>query len=158
MERIQAGQPFEVIVDYAHTMNAFCSVLATIREGLRGQARLMAVFGATGSRDRGKRPVLAQIARRYTDFFVITDEDPYEEQPDEIIDEIASGVPREEEGSRFARELDRGRAIEMALRRACPGDTVIILGKGHERSMVVNGQKRPWSDVDAARATLKARR
>jgi UDP-N-acetylmuramoyl-L-alanyl-D-glutamate--2,6-diaminopimelate ligase len=155
MERIEAGQPFDVIVDYAHTMNAFCTVLATLRERLGSPGRLIAVFGATGSRDRGKRPVLAQIARRYTDFFIITDEDPYEEQPERIIDEIACGVPPEEEGTRFARELDRGSAIETALRRALPGDAVVILGKGHERSMVVNGQKRPWSDVDAVRAILE---
>jgi UDP-N-acetylmuramoyl-L-alanyl-D-glutamate--2,6-diaminopimelate ligase len=155
MERVQEGQPFDVIVDYAHTMNAFCSVLATIRERLERPARLIAVFGATGSRDRSKRPVLARIARRYSDFFLITDEDPYEEHPAAIIDEIASGVAAEVDGIRFARELVRGRAIELALQRARPGDTVVILGKGHERSMVVNGRKRPWSDVEAARAALK---
>jgi UDP-N-acetylmuramoyl-L-alanyl-D-glutamate--2,6-diaminopimelate ligase len=157
LERVERGQPFGVVVDYAHTMNAFRSVLATLRESTPPPRRLIAVFGATGDRDHAKRPVLAQVAREFADFFVVTDEDPYGERPESIIDEVVAGLPREEEGRRYAREDDRGRAIELALRRARPGDTVVILGKGHEQSMVVNGQKKPWSDVAAASAALEGR-
>lgn len=156
MERVQAGQPFEVVVDYAHTMHAFRTVLSILRAGTPPPGRLIAVFGATGDRDRSKRPELARIAREYTDFFIITNEDPYGERPESIMAEVAAGVPREEEGQRFVREEDRAHAIECALRRARPGDTIAILGKGHEQSMVVNGRKKPWSDSAVARRALEA--
>jgi UDP-N-acetylmuramoyl-L-alanyl-D-glutamate--2,6-diaminopimelate ligase len=155
MERVNAGQPFEIIVDYAHTMHAFRTVLSALRSRPDAAGRLIAVFGATGARDRAKRPELARIARQYADFFIITNEDPYDEEPDAIIAEVASGVPRDEEGVRYTCEPDRGQAIRGALERARPGDTVIILGKGHEQSMVVNGRKQPWSDVAAARRALE---
>jgi len=155
MERVMAGQAFDIIVDYAHTAQAFRSVLGAVRERTPSPGRVIAVFGATGDRDRAKRPVLAQIAREYVDFFIITNEDPYREHPDAIIAEVASGVPCEEEGIRFRCEQDRERAIQEAVCRAGPGDTVIILGKGHEQSMVVNGRKEPWSDVAAARRALE---
>jgi UDP-N-acetylmuramoyl-L-alanyl-D-glutamate--2,6-diaminopimelate ligase len=155
MERVDLGQNFAVIVDYAHTEHAFRSVLSTLRERDPG-GRLIAVFGATGNRDRGKRPNLGRIARDYTDYFIITNEDPYGEQPDAIITEVASGLPREEEGTRYVREADRGDAIRQAVEAAGPGDTVIILGKGHEQSIVVEGRKVPWSDVAAVRQAIGA--
>jgi UDP-N-acetylmuramoyl-L-alanyl-D-glutamate--2,6-diaminopimelate ligase len=154
LQRVDEGQPFHVLVDYAHTINAFRSVLAELRRQTSG--RLIAVFGAAGNRDRAKRPYLAQLALEYTDFFVITNEDPFGEDASAIIAQIASGVPAEEMGSRCERENDRGRAIARAIARAEPGDTVIILGKGHERSIVANGQKEPWNDVEAARKALRA--
>ena len=155
MERVSAGQPFEVVVDYAHTMHAFRTVLATMRDQTPAPRRVIAVFGATGDRDRSKRPVLARVAREYADFFIITNEDPYRERADAIIAEVASGVPRQEEGIRFRCEQDRERAIREAIRSARPGDTVVILGKGHEQSMMVNGRKEPWSDVAAVRRVLE---
>ncbi len=156
MQRVDMGQDFEVIVDYAHTEHAFRTVLAEL--GCRAsRGRLIAVFGATGDRDRAKRPNLGRIARQYADYFIITNEDPYSEQPEAIIAEVASGLPQEEEGSHFERELDRGAAIRGAIERAHPGDTVIILGKGHEQSIVMDGRKEPWSDVAAARAAIEAR-
>jgi UDP-N-acetylmuramoyl-L-alanyl-D-glutamate--2,6-diaminopimelate ligase len=156
MQRIQCGQPFEVMVDYGHTPNAFRSVLSALRE--TSQGNLIAVFGATGNRDRQKRPVLAQIAREYATFFIITNEDPFDEDVDMIIAEVAAGVPTSEEGSRFVREPERGQAIRLAIERAEPGDTVVILGKGHETSIVSNGRKQPWSDVGTVRAVLESRR
>jgi UDP-N-acetylmuramoyl-L-alanyl-D-glutamate--2,6-diaminopimelate ligase len=155
MQRVDVGQPFEVIVDYAHTSHAFRSVLATLRERTPAPRRLIAVFGATGDRDRGKRPELARLAHQYADFFVITNEDPYGEDPETIIEEVAAGAPHEEEGIRYLREIDRGRAIAEAVARAHPGDTVVILGKGHEQSIVVDGRKQPWSDVSAAHQALQ---
>jgi UDP-N-acetylmuramoyl-L-alanyl-D-glutamate--2,6-diaminopimelate ligase len=155
LQRVSAGQPFDVLVDYAHTMHAFESVLASLRERTPHPRRLIAVFGAAGDRDRAKRPVLARIVRDFADFFVITNEDPFGEHPDAIVDEIAAELPREERGTRFERELDRTVAIRMALSRARPGDTVVILGKGHEQSIVVNGHRQPWSDVDVIRRVLE---
>jgi UDP-N-acetylmuramoyl-L-alanyl-D-glutamate--2,6-diaminopimelate ligase len=156
MQRICCGQPFEVIVDYGHTPNAFQSVLSTLRQTSRG--RLIAVFGATGNRDRQKRPVLARIAHEYADFSIITNEDPFGEDVEAIIAEVVAGVPASEEGSRYVREPDRGQAIRLAIDRAEPGDTVVILGKGHETSIVSHGQKQPWSDVVTVHTVLEGRR
>jgi len=153
---VRAGQPFEVVVDYAHTKNAFASVLGTVRAGTPPPRRVIAVFGAAGNRDRDKRPVLARLARRYADFFIVTNEDPCDEPAEKIMAEIAAGVPAEEEGDRFIREPDRGRAIRRALALAQPGDAVVILGKGHEQSIVVQGRKEPWSDVAAVQDALGA--
>jgi UDP-N-acetylmuramoyl-L-alanyl-D-glutamate--2,6-diaminopimelate ligase len=153
-QMVKEGQPFEVVIDYAHTVHAFDSMLKTLRERNGGGGRLILVFGAAGDRDRAKRPELARIAEKYADYFVITNEDPYGEEPQAIIDEIASGVSIKE-GSGFRCEADRARAIEMALGLAQAGDTVAILGKGHEKSIVRNGSKEPWSDISAVRESLK---
>jgi UDP-N-acetylmuramoyl-L-alanyl-D-glutamate--2,6-diaminopimelate ligase len=153
---VDVGQPFEVLVDYAHTVNAFRSVLAALRPP--PPRRLIAVFGAAGNRDRAKRPMLARLAREYADFFIVTNEDPFDEEPEAIISEITAGVPADERGRRFEIEADRGRAIEAGVVMARPGDRVVILGKGHEHSIVVNGRKETWSDVAAARDALAVRR
>jgi UDP-N-acetylmuramoyl-L-alanyl-D-glutamate--2,6-diaminopimelate ligase len=86
---------------------------------------------------------------------VITNEDPFGEQPDAILDEIEAELPKVERGMRFERELDRALAIRMALIRARPGDAVVILGKGHEQSIVADGNREPWSDVDVVRRVLE---
>jgi len=154
--RVRAGQPFEVVVDYAHTKNAFASVLGTVRAATPPPRQVIAVFGAAGNRDRDKRPVLARLARHYADFFIITNEDPCDEPAEKIMAEIAAGVPAAEEGDRFIREPDRGRAIRRALALATPGDAVVILGKGHEQSIAVQGRQEPWSDVAAVQDALGA--
>ncbi len=157
MERIECGQPFDIIVDYGHTVNAFRSVLSSLRAEQSGSSRLIAVFGAAGGRDRGKRPIFGSIARQFTDFFIITNEDPCGEDLNSIIADVASGVPAQDEGTRFQRDPDRRRAIRTALETARPGDTVVILGKGHERSIVMGGAKYPWSDVAVVRDVLEGR-
>ncbi len=154
--RVRAGQPFEVVVDYAHTKNAFASVLSTVRVATPPPRQVIAVFGAAGNRDRDKRPVLARLARRYADFFIVTNEDPCDEPAEKIMAEIAAGVPAAEEGDRFIREPDRGRAIRRALALAQAGDAVVILGKGHEQSIVVEGRKEAWSDVTTVQDALGA--
>jgi UDP-N-acetylmuramyl-tripeptide synthetase len=153
LQEVGNGAPFRVLVDYAHTPHAFRSVLTELRGQTAG--RLIAVFGATGNRDVGKRPVLGAIAGELADFFIITNEDPFGEDADEIIEQVARGAPAGTEGTRFVRVHDRGEAIKLALERAEPGDTVVITGKGHEQSIVVNGHKEPWNDVDAVRCVLE---
>lgn len=153
MERIDAGQPFTVVIDYAHTPHALGAVLAELRRQTPGH--LIAVFGAAGNRDRAKRPLLARIARTHADFFYITDEDPCDEDPRSIMDQIAAGVPPAERGRRFELEPSRKRAIAAALDRARPGDTVIITGKGHERSIQVAELAVPWSDAGTVRQLLE---
>jgi UDP-N-acetylmuramoyl-L-alanyl-D-glutamate--2,6-diaminopimelate ligase len=155
LERIFLGQPFEVVVDYAHTMNAYQSVLPALRAETEPRGQLIVVFGAAGDRDRAKRPMLAREARKHAGFLVVTNEDPYSERPEAIIDEVASGLPADEEGIRWMRASDRAAAIRIALERARPGDTVVMLGKGHEASMVVGSEKLPHSDAEIARRILK---
>jgi UDP-N-acetylmuramoyl-L-alanyl-D-glutamate--2,6-diaminopimelate ligase len=155
LQRVEAGQEYAVFVDYAHTVHAFRTVLTTLRERTPPPGRLIVVFGAAGDRDRAKRPVLARLAREYADFSIITNEDPCSEDPDAIIEQIAAGLPSEEEGSRFVRELDRACAIKQGLNRARPGDTVVILGKGHEQSIEANGDKQAWSDVSVVLELLE---
>ncbi|HEX6506885.1 MAG TPA: cyanophycin synthetase, partial [Chloroflexota bacterium] len=128
--------------------------LSTLRATTPGPGRLIAVFGAAGGRDRQKRPTLAQIAREFADYAIITNEDPFGEEATEIMAQIAAGLPPGEEGVRFHREPDRARAIEMALELARPGDTVAVLGKGHEQSIAENGRSVSWSDVEVVRAAL----
>lgn len=154
MERIAAGQPFTVIVDYAHTPEGFRKTLEALKPLTSG--RVIVVFGCAGERDRERRVGMGRVAAELTDFAVLTNEDPRSEDADAIIEEIAStmrgaGAP---EGDRFVRVSDRTKAIRTVFERAVPGDLVLLAGKGHEQSMIVGDQKLPWDDRKVARAQL----
>lgn len=154
LRRIDAGQPFTVIVDYAHTPEALQRVLELVRELVPG--RLITVFGSAGERDRAKRPLQGAIAARLADFSVFTSEDPRFEDPEQIIDEIAEGArgAGAVEGRDFLRIEDRSQAIREALRRATPGDAVLLLGKGHERCIIYGSERRPWDESAEALSAL----
>ncbi len=155
MERVDAGQPFTVIVDYAHTPESLDKVLALLRPLTRG--RLLAVFGSAGERDRAKRPRLAEVAARYADLFVITQEDPRLEDPAGILREIEAGAiaAGKRAGADYLVIGDRAEAVREAIRRAGPGDTVLLAGKGHEASIIVGEEKVPWDEAGAARDALR---
>ncbi len=155
MERIDCGQPFSVVVDYAHTPESLDKVLALMRPLTKG--RLIAVIGSAGERDRAKRPRLAQVAARYADLFVITQEDPRLEDPAAILAEIEAGAldAGKRRGEDYLVIDEREAAIREAVRRARSGDTVVLAGKGHERSIIVGETKRPWDEAGAARAALR---
>jgi len=157
MERVEAGQPFAVIVDYAHTPESLDKVLSLLRPLTKG--RLIAVFGSAGERDRAKRPRLAEVAARYADLFVITQEDPRLEDPKRILAEIEAGAiaAGKRSGDDFLVIDDRTQAVREAIRRAADGDTVLLAGKGHEASIIVGEQKLPWDEAGAARAALRDR-
>ena len=157
MDRIDAGQPFTVIVDYAHTPESLEKVLALLRPLTPG--RLIAVFGSAGERDRTKRPKLALAAAKYADRFFITQEDPRLEDPAAILSEIEAGAREAgKEPDRDYRVIDdRTEAIYAAIADAAEGDTVLLAGKGHEASIIVGEEKRPWDEAGAARAALRAR-
>ncbi len=144
-------EPFTVIVDYAHTPDALEKVYQTIREVFKG--RLIGVLGATGGgRDRWKRPALGKIAEQYLDKIIITNEDPYDENPQTIIDEVAAGLKQKQP----ERILDRRQAIQGALKLAQKSDVVIITGKGCEPWMcVTRGKKIPWDDRQVVREAYK---
>ncbi|HZP96159.1 MAG TPA: UDP-N-acetylmuramoyl-L-alanyl-D-glutamate--2,6-diaminopimelate ligase [Candidatus Limnocylindria bacterium] len=155
MERVDAGQPFAVIVDYAHTPESLDKVLSLLRPLTKG--RLIAVFGSAGERDRTKRPRLAEVASRYADLFVITQEDPRLEDPRTILSEIEAGATAA--GKRAGEDYlvigDRAEAVREAIRRARSGDTVLLAGKGHEGSIIVGEEKLPWDEAGAARDALR---
>lgn len=154
MERIDEGQPFTVIVDYAHTPDSLEKVLHILRPLTNG--KLMAVFGSAGERDRQKRPIMGRIAAQLSDFFVITDEDPRQEDRLRILQEIAEGARAagKREGEDFLLIADRREAIAAAFARAGEGDTVLLAGKGHEQSIIIGTTKIPWDDRQVAREQL----
>jgi len=152
-EQVQAGQPFLVVVDYAHTPDALERVLATARKLTTG--RLGVVFGCGGDRDRTKRPVMGEIAARLGDRVWITSDNPRSEPPQAIIDEIAVGVRRVWAApDRYAKVADRRAAICAALSWAGPGDAIVIAGKGHETYQIVGPDVLPFDDRDVARQIL----
>jgi UDP-N-acetylmuramoyl-L-alanyl-D-glutamate--2,6-diaminopimelate ligase len=154
MERIDEGQPFTVVVDYAHTGDSVAKALRVLRPLTEG--RLIIVFGCAGERDRSRRTGVGGAAAELADYVVLTSEDPRTEDPDAIIEEIA-GVLRAKgrvEGVDFERHEDRRQAIIAAFRKARAGDTVLLAGKGHEQSMIYGAEKRPWDDRQVAREEL----
>jgi UDP-N-acetylmuramoyl-L-alanyl-D-glutamate--2,6-diaminopimelate ligase len=148
-EPVDAGQPFGVVVDYAHTPDGLEQLLTAAREVTDG--RVIAVFGAGGDRDPAKRPRMGEVAGRLADVVVVTSDNPRSEDPDAIVDAITAGIA---DRSGTVVEPDRRAAIEAALGRAAPGDTVVIAGKGHETTQTVGAEVLPFDDVDVARAAL----
>jgi UDP-N-acetylmuramoyl-L-alanyl-D-glutamate--2,6-diaminopimelate ligase len=155
MERVDLGQPFSVIIDYAHTPQSLEKVLRELRPITRG--KLIAVFGSAGDRDREKRPWMGEIAARLSDYAVFTNEDPREEDAMTILSEIAAGAEEVgwSEGEQYARIEDRRQGIAHAVRRARPGDTILLAGKGHERSILIGRGKEPWDERAAAEAAIR---
>jgi UDP-N-acetylmuramoyl-L-alanyl-D-glutamate--2,6-diaminopimelate ligase len=150
-EPVNEGQEFGVLVDYAHTPDSLENVLRAAREVTRG--RLHVVFGAGGDRDRGKRPLMGAAARRLADRVLVTSDNPRNEAPEAIIDQVMEGA-----GPDAEREVDRRRAIARAVETAERGDVVVIAGKGHEQGQEFeNGRKEPFDDVAVARDALRAR-
>jgi UDP-N-acetylmuramoyl-L-alanyl-D-glutamate--2,6-diaminopimelate ligase len=162
-EPVDEGQPFTVLVDYAHTPEALENVLRAARPLSEG--RLIAVFGAGGDRDRDKRPRMGRIGAELSDLAIVTSDNPRSEQPEAIIDEILAGVPAEARDPRtqsgadaggVSVEPDRREAIAIALREAVEGDTVVIAGKGHEQGQEFEGgRKVPFDDREVAREELR---
>lgn len=157
MERIDEGQDFTAIVDFAHTPNGLTRALETARTMTEG--RVIAVFGCAGERDVQKRAWMGGIGARLADITVMTAEDPRRESLDAILDEMARGAEEAggEEGRTFYRVADRARAIQFAVDLAQPGDLVIACGKGHEQSMCFGSVETPWSEHAAMRAALRTR-
>jgi UDP-N-acetylmuramoyl-L-alanyl-D-glutamate--2,6-diaminopimelate ligase len=150
-EPVEEGQDFGVLVDYAHTPDSLENVLRAARELTEG--RVHVAFGAGGDRDRGKRPLMGEVAARLADHVIVTSDNPRSEGPEAIIDEIVAGS-----GPGAAREVDRRRAIALAIEAAAPGDVVVIAGKGHEQGQEFeHGRKEPFDDVTVVREALRER-
>ena len=149
LEPVDAGQPFRVLVDFAHTPDALRRVLTTVREFTTG--RVLVVFGCGGDRDRGKRPLMGEAVVQLADVCIVTSDNPRGESPQAIIDEIVRGMGTAE---RIV-EPNRREAIRRALAKAGPDDTVVVAGKGHEDYQIVGTERRHFDDRETIRELLK---
>lgn len=158
MERVDAGQPFSVIVDYAHTPESLAKLLALLRQ-LSPASRIIAVSGSAGERDVPKRALQGGVSARFADFSIFTTEDPRFEDAATIIEQIAEGAEATgaKSGEDYLTIVDRTEAIAEAFNQALPGDIVLLAGKGHERSIIWGADKTPWNEAEVARQLLHAR-
>jgi UDP-N-acetylmuramoyl-L-alanyl-D-glutamate--2,6-diaminopimelate ligase len=155
-ERVDCGQPFTVVVDYAHTDDALRNLTALARElvsGAGGKGRVLTVFGCGGDRDRKKRPLMGEAAGRGSDFVVLTSDNPRSEDPLAIINDAVVGLQKT--GVKYTVEADRRKAIALAIDEARPTDIVLLAGKGHEKVQVTRQGSAPFDDVEVAREALR---
>jgi UDP-N-acetylmuramoyl-L-alanyl-D-glutamate--2,6-diaminopimelate ligase len=145
---VSVGQPFSVYVDYAHTPDALERLCEAVRELCTG--RLLLLFGCGGDRDRGKRPMMGEVATRSADYVVVTSDNPRSEDPEKIIEDIQPGLT----GSSYEIQVDRKDAISAVLRQARAGDAVLLAGKGAETYQDIKGTRHPFNDSDEAMAVL----
>jgi UDP-N-acetylmuramoyl-L-alanyl-D-glutamate--2,6-diaminopimelate ligase len=156
MTVIDQGQPFELIVDYAHTPSSFETIFPPIRKRCTG--RMFALFGSGGERDLTKRPLQGQIAAKFCDVIVLADEDPRGEDPVELLKMIAAGA--EKEGKVMGENLfiihDRPQAIRETFKMAGKGDIVLLLGKSHENSIIYKDHVMPYDEISEAKKALRS--
>jgi len=151
-ERVEMGQPFLVIVDYAHTDDALRNLLQTTREA-NPASRIITVFGCGGDRDRTKRPLMGEAAGRMSQLVVLTCDNPRSEDPLRIINDVVVGLQKTE--VKYLVEVDRSRAIELAMHNAQPGDIVLLAGKGHETYQILRDRTMDFDDRQEARECLR---
>jgi len=152
MAPVRLGQDFAVLVDYAHTPGAFEALLPAVKAVTAG--RVIAVFGSGGERDRGKRPLQGALADRWADLVVFTDEDPRLEDRDQILSDLERGISVKTPGQGYWKIPSRREAIRHAFSLAQRGDTVLLLGKGHEKTLVTAAGPEPWDEAEVARELL----
>jgi UDP-N-acetylmuramoyl-L-alanyl-D-glutamate--2,6-diaminopimelate ligase len=161
-ERVDCGQPFTVVVDYAHTDDALRNLTAlardfVVRAGLKG--KVITLFGCGGDRDRAKRPLMGEAAGKGSDFVVLTSDNPRSEDPLAIMNDAVVGLQKaglQMSGAKYSLEPDRRKSIAIALQQATPGDIVLLAGKGHEKVQTTKEGTIPFDDVEVARESLKA--
>jgi UDP-N-acetylmuramoyl-L-alanyl-D-glutamate--2,6-diaminopimelate ligase len=156
-ERVDVGQPFTVIVDYAHTDDALRNLTALARDFLAqqgGEGRVITVFGCGGDRDRSKRPLMGEAAGSGSDFVILTSDNPRSENPLDIMNDAMPGLQRS--GAKYVLEPDRRKAIALAIGEAQPCDIVLVAGKGHEKVQVTSTGTMPFDDIDVGLAALHA--
>ena len=151
---VNAGQPFTVIVDYAHTEDALSNLTALARQmTAQSGGRVITLFGCGGDRDRTKRPKMGLAAGEGSDFVVATSDNPRSEDPVAILNEVEPGLKAS--GAQYVIEPDRAAAIQLAIGAAAPGDVVLLAGKGHEKEQILNGRTIPFDDAEIALSALR---
>ncbi len=158
LERVVAGQSFTVLVDYSHTPDSLENALQTVREFSKG--RVLCVVGCGGDRDRGKRPLMAEVAARYSDLTLLTSDNPRTEDPVRILDDMEAGVKGKSlrPGGRYERITDRREAIEKAVAEADGEDVILIAGKGHETYQIIGRVKHHFDDREVAAQAIASLR
>ncbi|HPN96173.1 MAG TPA: UDP-N-acetylmuramoyl-L-alanyl-D-glutamate--2,6-diaminopimelate ligase [Candidatus Moranbacteria bacterium] len=154
MESVPNDKNLNIIIDYALTPDSLEKFYGLISQ-IKNDGRIISVFGSCGDRDRGKRPMMGEIVDKYADFIIVTNEDPYNEDPMQIINEVAAGIKNKKEGENFWRILDRREAIKKALALASAGDFIAVTGKGAEETMMVGTKMIPWNDKKVILEELK---
>ncbi len=155
LEKIDEGQDFEVIVDYAHSPDSLKKVYEAVKPHLKN--KMIAVLGGTGDRDKTYRSKAGAIADEFADIVIVTNEDPYSENPEKIMDQVMSGIKNKDLDKNLFRILDRKEAIEKAVKIAEKDDLVMITGKGAEQFIICGEKKVPWDDREVARKAIKQR-
>ena len=145
-EFVQNNRGLNIIIDYAVTPDSLEKLYELIKKINTNKNKIIAVFGSCGERDRGKRPIMGEIVSKYADYIIVTNEDPYGENPVQIINEVASGIKNKKEGENFWKILDRREAIQKALNIAKVGDFVVVTGKGAEETMAIGKERISWND------------
>ncbi len=153
-QRVDLGQPFLVVVDYAHTDDALQNLIRTARE-LITKGRIITLFGCGGSRDRTKRPIMGETSGRLSDLTILTSDNPRQEDPLKIISDVVVGIQKS--GGKYLIEPDRAKAISLAIEEARPGDIVLLAGKGHEDYQIFADRTIHFDDCEEARKALGAR-
>lgn len=153
LEKIEEGQDFEVVVDYAHSPESLEKVYGVLRPHVRG--RMIAILGGTGDRDKTYRARGGHLAEKFADIVIVTNEDPYSEKVEDIIDQVMSGIRHKKLGENLFRISDRKEAMKKAFELARKDDLVVITGKGCEQFMIFGDKKIPWDDREVARELLK---
>ncbi|HJW09300.1 MAG TPA: cyanophycin synthetase, partial [Holophagaceae bacterium] len=156
--RVDCGQPFGVMVDYAHTPDALEKLMAAGKALLPPGGRLHVLFGCGGDRDRTKRPLMAAAVAKVADVLWLTSDNPRSEDPERILDDAAPGIPEaiRRDPARYHRDADRRAMVAAALADCRPGDLLLLAGKGHEPYQEVMGVKYPYSDRSAVEAVLRS--
>jgi len=153
-EWIKNKKGFHILIDYAVTPWALENLYKTLGE-IRKQGNIIAVFGSCGDRDRGKRPIMGEIVDQSADVIILTDEDPYWEDPKQILDEVEMGIQNKEKNKTLFRIHDRRKALKKAFSLAKKGDYIVITGKGAEETMMIQGKMIPWNDKQVVEEILK---
>ncbi|MDD5463814.1 MAG: UDP-N-acetylmuramoyl-L-alanyl-D-glutamate--2,6-diaminopimelate ligase [Candidatus Moranbacteria bacterium] len=146
MEAVENDLGLHILVDFALTPNALERLYSTLFQAKNPNSKIIAIFGSCGDRDRGKRPIMGEVVSKYADVVILTNDEPYHEKPEQIIEEIAVGIKNKTEGQNFWKIIDRREAIKKALEIAQAVDIICITGMGNFETMVVGDKKIPWND------------
>ncbi|HAS00217.1 MAG: UDP-N-acetylmuramoyl-L-alanyl-D-glutamate-2,6-diaminopimelate ligase [Candidatus Moranbacteria bacterium GW2011_GWC2_37_73] len=146
MEAVENDLGLHILVDFALTPNALERLYSTLFQAKKSDSKIIAIFGSCGDRDRGKRPIMGGVVSKYADVVILTNDEPYYEKPEQIIEEIAVGIKNKTEGQNFWKIIDRREAIRKAIEIAQEGDIICITGMGDFETMVVGDKKIPWND------------